>query len=33
MQDEREEVTIAGEINAAKDLHDLKTLLREGKMK
>jgi hypothetical protein len=33
LQDEKEELTIAGEIDAAKDLHDLKTLLREGKMK
>jgi hypothetical protein len=33
LQDEKEELIIAGEIDAAKDLHDLKTLLREGKMK
>ena len=33
MQEEKEELTIAGEIDAAKNLHDLGTLLREGRMK
>ena len=33
IQEEKEELDIAGQIDAAKDLHDLKTLLREGKMK
>ena len=33
MQEEKEELEIAGQIDAAKDLFDLKTLLREGKIK
>ena len=33
MQEEKEELEIARQIDAAKDLFDLKTLLREGKMK
>jgi hypothetical protein len=33
MQEEKEELEIAGQIDAAKDLFDLKILLREGKMK
>jgi hypothetical protein len=33
MQEEKEELTIAGEIDAAKNLHDLGTLLHEGRMK
>ena len=33
MQEEKEELEIAGQIDSAKDLFDLKTLLREGKMK
>ena len=33
MHEEKEELEIAGQIDAAKDLSDLKTLLREGKMK
>ena len=31
--EEKEDLEIAGQIDAAKDLHDLTTLLREGKMK
>ena len=33
MQEEKEELEIAGQIDAAKDLFDLKNLLREGRMK
>ena len=33
MQEEKDELTIAGEIDAAKNLHDLGTLLRECRMK
>jgi len=33
IQDEKEELSIAGEIDMAKDVHDLGVLLREGKMK
>ena len=33
IQEEKQELEIAGLIDAAKDLHDLKTLLREGRMK
>jgi hypothetical protein len=33
IKEEKEELEIAGQIDAAKDLHDLKTLLREGRMK
>ena len=33
VQEEKEELAIAGEIDDAKNLHDLGTLLREGRMK
>jgi hypothetical protein len=33
VDEEKEDLEIAGQIDAAKDLHDLTTLLREGKMK
>ena len=33
IDEEKEDLEIAGQIDAAKDLHDLTTLLREGKMK
>ena len=33
VQEEKEELVIAGEIDAAKNLHDLEILLREGRMK
>ena len=33
MQEEKDKLAIAGEIDAAKNLHDLGTLLREGRMK
>jgi hypothetical protein len=33
MQEEKEELAIAGEIDAAKNLHDMGVLLREGRMK
>jgi hypothetical protein len=33
IEEEKEELEIAGQIDAAKDLHDLSTLLNEGKVK
>ena len=33
IDEEKEDLEIAGQIDAAKNLHDLTTLLREGKMK
>jgi methionyl-tRNA formyltransferase len=33
VEEEKEELEIAGQIDAAKDLHDLSTLLKEGRMK
>ena len=33
LSEEKEELEIAGQIDADKDLNDLKVLLREGKMK
>lgn len=33
LQEEKEELTIAGEIDTAKDIHDLGILLRDGKVK
>jgi hypothetical protein len=33
VDEEKEDLEIAGQIDAAKDLHDLTTLLREGRMK
>ena len=33
IEEEKEELEIAGQIDAAKDLHDLSNLLKEGRMK
>ena len=33
IEEEKEELEIAGQIDAAKDLNDLSTLLKEGRMK
>jgi hypothetical protein len=33
LKEEKEELEIAGQIDGAKDLNDLKVLLREGRMK
>ena len=33
IEEKKEELEIAGQIDAAKDLHDLSTLLKEGRMK
>jgi hypothetical protein len=33
IEEEKEELEIAGQIDPAKDLHDLSTLLKEGRMK
>ena len=33
IEEEKEELEIAGQIDAAKDLHDLSKVLKEGRMK